>query len=238
MSKIVAMIPARLGSQRIPKKNLRLINGEPLIAYCIKAIKECSLVDEIYINSEADIFGSIAEDYGINFYKRPAELASNAANNDSFVIDFMNNVEGDILLQLLPTSPLITGEEIAAFIKSMRDGNFETMVSVVNHKIAALFEGKEINFSRIEPHISSQNMVPVQTYATVLMAWTYQTFKENMSEYGFAYHGCKTKIGYFPLAGLSTIDVDYEEDFTLAEVALTYQTMQKEKVPVYYGEQQ
>ena len=60
--KKVAMIPARLGSKRVPKKNLRLILGKPLIAYIIEAAKASNAFDEIYINSEADIFGEIAEE--------------------------------------------------------------------------------------------------------------------------------------------------------------------------------
>jgi len=49
------MIPARLGSKRIEKKNIRLLNGAPLINYIIEAAKDAGCFDEIYINSEADI---------------------------------------------------------------------------------------------------------------------------------------------------------------------------------------
>ena len=50
--KIIGMIPARLGSKRVKKKNLRLIDGVPLIQYIINAAKNSSYLDEIYINSE------------------------------------------------------------------------------------------------------------------------------------------------------------------------------------------
>jgi CMP-N-acetylneuraminic acid synthetase/quercetin dioxygenase-like cupin family protein len=235
MTKTVAMIPARLGSQRVPQKNLRLLGGKPLIAYIIEAAKQADVFDEIYINSEADIFGDLALEYGVRFYKRPAALASNEANNDSFLLDFIQNVKADVHCQLLPTSPLITPVEIRDFLAAMKDGQYECMVSVVNHQIAALFNGKPVNFSLCDPHRSSQTMTPVQTYATVLMAWTAESFLRNTRNHGGAYHGGDGKIGYFPLKGLSTIDIDHEEDFTLAEVALEFVRSGKQYKKEYWA---
>ena len=232
--KVIAMIPARLGSQRVSRKNLRLINGKPLISYVVESAKKADCFDEIYINSEADIFGEIASNLGVKFYKRNPDLASNTSINDEFAIDFINNTDGDILIQLLPTSPLITDEEILRFVKEMLRSKFDTLISVNNHQIAAIYNNQPINFELMEPHRSSQEMIPIQSYATVLMGWAYKKFKENMKKFGFAYHGADGKTGYFPISGLSTIDIDNEEDFALAEVALTYRQQKSNKVPEYF----
>ena len=61
------MVPARLGSKRVKKKNLRLIDGIPLIQHIINAAKESTLINEIYINSESAQFKDIAEQSGIKF---------------------------------------------------------------------------------------------------------------------------------------------------------------------------
>lgn len=216
------MIPARIGSKRVPKKNLRLINGKPLISYSIDAAIESGIFDEIYINSDAEIFGKIADMKGIKFYKRPEKLGSDSTNNDEFVSDFISKIHGDILIQLLPTSPLITPKEINEFVTNMIDGKFDTMISVVNNQIACIYNNKPVNFKLLEPHISSQLMIPVQAYATVLMGWSYKSFKSNMQKFGFAYHGADSKIGYHTLKGLSEIDIDNEEDFKLAEIAIKF----------------
>lgn len=237
MSKIIAMIPARLGSQRVPKKNLRLLNGKPLIAHSIESAKGSGVFDEIYVNSEADVFGEIAEEYGIRFYQRPAGLASNATINDEFAVDFIKNVSGDILVQLLPTSPLITPDEIRGFVCHMEEGGYDTLVSVEDHQIACIYEGRPVNFKLTESHRSSQAMVSVQSYATVLMAWTYKSFLENMEKHGCAYHGGTGSVGYYVIKGLSTIDVDNEEDFELAEVALQYRDNPKQHTKKYYESQ-
>lgn len=237
MKKIIAMIPARLGSKRVPKKNLRLLNGKPLIAYAVEAAKASGAFSEIYINSEADIFSKIAAEYGVRFYKRPEALASDETINDEFVLDFVKNIPGDILIQLLPTSPLITPEEIKDFIQKMQQGSYNTFVSVNDHQIACVYQGRPINFSLTEPHRSSQGMLAVQSYATVLMGWTYQNFLENIKKHGCAYHGGSGKTGYYILKGLSTIDIDNEEDFALAEVALEYRNNPRTQKKEYYSEQ-
>jgi len=233
--KIVAMIPARLGSKRVTKKNLRLLNGRPLISYNIETAVKSGIFDEVYVNSEAEIFSEVAKTYGAKFYKRPEELSTDSTNNDQFALDFINNISGDILIQLLPTSPLITVVEIREFVDYMLSNEFDTLVSTVNHQIAGIFKDSPINFKTLETHIPSQDMSPVATYATVLMGWKYSNFINNMKNLGFAYHGGKGKIGYFPIKGLSTIDIDNEEDFRMAEVAIQMQSNNELPKPEYYG---
>ena len=73
--KIVAMIPARLGSTRVKNKNLRLINNKPLIQYIIDSAKKSELLNDIYVNSESTKFKEISNRSGIKFYQRSEELA-------------------------------------------------------------------------------------------------------------------------------------------------------------------
>ena len=83
-NKIIAMIPARLGSKRVPKKNIRLLNGIPLISYIIRAVKKAGCFDEIYVNTESEVIGKLAIKEGVKFYKRPHALSSDFATNDDF----------------------------------------------------------------------------------------------------------------------------------------------------------
>lgn len=237
MKKIICMIPARLGSKRVPKKNLRYLKDKPLIAYVIESAKKSGVFSEIYINSEADVFSEIAKDYGVSFYKRNPEFSTDRSNNDEFAYDFILNTSGDILIQLLPTSPLITSDEIKDFVNKMVEHNQETFVSVVNHQIACVKGNDSLNFSYDESHRSSQEMQPISSYATVLMGWTYDSFKKNMQEKGFAYHGTKGKVGFYQIKGLSTIDIDNEEDFDLAEAAIECRDMKQHKGVKYYDDE-
>tara|TARA_B110000008_G_C16978790_1_gene567360 strand:- start:2791 stop:3900 length:1110 start_codon:yes stop_codon:yes gene_type:complete len=228
------MIPARLGSKRIKNKNLRLIDGIPLIQYIINAAKKSQFLDEIYLNSESSLFKPIARESGINFYKRPEHLSSDEATNDDFALDFIKSVDCDILIQLLATSPFLTSEEIDAFIKAMVKDDFETMISVADVKIECIYKGVPINFKQNKHTPPSQLLEPIRSYACSLMGWKTQKFKENISNFNAAYHGGDGKIGFHQLKGYSTIDIDNEEDFLLAE-AVALSLKNKQSSPQYFS---
>lgn len=232
--KIVAMIPARMGSKRVKSKNIRLIGGKPLIEYVLETISKVDIFDEIYVNSEDDIFAGLAKKHGAKFYQRPEHLSSDTATNDEFAHDFVQNVECDVLIQVLPTSPFITKEEIDAFVKMMIDEKLETLVSVKHNQIASLYNGEALNFNKLAKNPPSQTMTPVMSYATALMGWEVNRYNENIKQHGVAYHGGDGKTGYFELRGLSTIDIDLEEDFRLVEAIAVAQLNMTDKEPEYY----
>jgi len=216
--KIVAMIPARMGSKRVPKKNLRKILGKKLIQYPIDAAKASGVFDEIYINSESDIFKEIAEKSGIKFHKRPEHLSSDSATNDDFTQEFINNVECDVIVQILSTSPFITPEEIREFVERIKIGDINTLISVKNVQIEAIYKNEPINFDPIGVTLPSQELEPIKAYACSLMAWTTKEYNENMKIHGAGYHGGDYPKDTFELKGFSTVDIDNEEDFDIAEV--------------------
>jgi len=215
--KILAMIPARLGSTRVKNKNLRLVNKKPLIQYIIDSAKKSKYLDDICINSEALIFKQLADHNNINFYKRDEELASDTATNDDFALDYINNVECDILIQLLATSPFLSPDDIDGFITKMIKDNFDTMISVSDVRIESIFKNKPINFDQKKQTPPSQMLEPVKAYACGIMGWKTENFVKNVEKYGAAYHGGDGKIGFYEIKGYSTVDIDNEEDFILAE---------------------
>jgi len=234
--KIVAMIPARIGSKRVQKKNLRLIDGKPLVAYIIETLKKVDIFDEIYLNADDLIFKKIADEYGVKFYHRDKRYATDKSTNDEFALDFMQNVDGDILLQVLPTSPLIEVAQIKKFTEYMLENSLETLISVEHKQIASLYENRCLNFDKYKKNPPSQEMIPIKAYATVLMGWEYKSFQKNMEKYGCAYHGGDSKTDYFQLQGLSTIDIDNEEDFLLAEAIIEAKNYKKSSKVAFYGE--
>ena len=227
------MIPARLGSTRVKNKNLRLINGKPLIQYIIDSAKKSKYLDEIYINSEAKIFEEISKNNKINFYKRNKELSTNTATNDDFTLDFFNSVKCDILIQLLPTSPFISSDEIDSFIEKMINDQYDTMISIKNIQIESIYKNKPINFNQKENSPPSQNLEPIKAYACGIMGWRPENFNNNIKKYSSGYHGGDGKIGYYELKGFSVVDIDNEEDFILAE-SISKTIDIKLSTPLYY----
>ena len=233
--KIIGMIPVRLGSTRVKNKNLRLIDGKPLVQYIIDAALGSNMLDEIYINSESTKFAGIAKKSSIKFYQRPEKLSLNESTNDDFVLDFISNVECDVLVQLLATSPFVTSKEIDSFIEAMLNRDFETMISVSNVQIECIYKNKPINFDQTKQTPPSQLLEPIKSYACSLMGWEVNRFKANVVKFNAAYHGGDGSIGFYELKGYSTIDIDHEEDFLLAEAVSL--ALKKENVePKYYDQ--
>ena len=235
--KTVCMIPARSGSQRIKKKNLRLIDGKPLISYVLKTLKDINIFDDVYINSEDEMFENIAKEFNTKFYKRDANLSSDSATNDQFALDFINKIKCDLLIQVLPTSPFITKEDILKFVSKFQDTNLETLISVKKNQIACIYLNSPVNFDKNKVNPPSQTMEPIFSYATSLMGWKTKSFIENMSKFGSGYHGGNGKINYYELKGISTIDIDEEEDFILAEqIILSKKFLNNSQIKRYYDD--
>lgn len=232
--KIIAMIPARLGSTRIKNKNIRLLGNKPLIQHIADNAKQSKILNDIYINSENLIFKEISNNLNIKFYHRPENLSTDEATNDDFALNFLKNIECDILIQLLPTSPFLTTQEIDNFILEMLDKDFDTLISTKEVKIEAIFKNKPLNFNQLRQTPPSQLLEPIKAYACGIMGWKSKNFISNMKKYKAAYHGGEGKIGFYNLKGLSLIDIDNEEDFQLANLTLSLLNT-KNQEPKYFS---
>ncbi len=233
MSKIVAMIPARMGSKRVKKKNIRLLNGKPMVQYVIDAAKESGCFDEIWVNSESEVLEKISAQSGVKFYKRPHELCTDNVGSDLFVYDFIKNVECSTIVQILPTSPFITAEVIKHFVES--GTSVDTLVSTTPVRIECVFDDKPINFEQSEPTPPSQDLVPIEAYACSLMLWKTKSYMSNMEKYGCAYHGPEGSRSTFQITGFAALDIDEEHDFILAEmIAKSLESTQQP--PRYYDD--
>ena len=106
----VGIIPARGGSKRLPNKNLKLLNGKPLITHTIEQAKKSKL-DEVYVSSENTEILVTAEGCGCNWIRRPKEFATDTSSTIETVkhaVNFLENVAKvyfDAILILQPTSP-------------------------------------------------------------------------------------------------------------------------------------
>jgi len=116
--KILCVIPGRAGSKGVRHKNTRMINGEPLIAFAIKAAKRSTYIDRLIVSSEDDEILSIAKDLKIDIpFKRPKELAADTSPLISVVQHAYNFFKEqkqyfDAVVCLQPTCPFVKTETI------------------------------------------------------------------------------------------------------------------------------
>lgn len=104
---IIAIILARGGSKGIPRKNIRLLNGKPLMAYTIEAAKRCSLIDRVIVSSDDEEISNIAREYGAETpFKRPDELAADSVSPEpvlKYIVEWLEineNYKTDIVIYL------------------------------------------------------------------------------------------------------------------------------------------
>ena len=120
MLEIISMIPARMGSKRLTAKNLRELDGQPLLARAVGKCLAAATFDEIWVNSEHEAFAEIAAAHGVGFHRRPAELASDTTTSEEFIDEFLQAHPCDLLVQVHSIAPLIEAARIRAFVASFK----------------------------------------------------------------------------------------------------------------------
>jgi CMP-N,N'-diacetyllegionaminic acid synthase len=117
--KILALIPARGGSKGIPRKNIRIFHGKPLIAWSIEAAREASAVCEVVVSTEDEEIAAVAKDFGANVpFIRPRHLSEDATSGMDPVFHALEILKGfDLVLLLQPTSPLRTALDIEDIVE-------------------------------------------------------------------------------------------------------------------------
>ncbi|MEW6482426.1 MAG: acylneuraminate cytidylyltransferase family protein [bacterium] len=103
---ILGVIPARGGSKGIPRKNIKLIAGKPLIAWTIEAAKRSKLLEKFVVSTEHPKIAEIARQYEAEVVDRPNELSTDEATTLSVLQDVLSKIEADTVVLLQPTSPI------------------------------------------------------------------------------------------------------------------------------------
>lgn len=141
--KILAVIPARGGSKRLPGKNIKDLCGKPLIAWTIDSALKSNLFDEVMVNTDDIEIAEISKGYGATVpFIRSTELATDTASSMDVVIQTVNfylenEKNFDIVLLLQPTSPLRTSQDIINAINLYLEKNANSVLSVceVDHPV-------------------------------------------------------------------------------------------------------
>lgn len=217
MRKILAMIPARIGSQRLPAKNLALLDGKPLISYAIASALESGAFSGVYVNGDHQVFGKIAARYGARFYLRPAELGSSQTKSDDVVYDFIKAWQPDVLAWVNSTSPLQTAKDVEQIVRHFEQENLDTLFTVRDYQVHALCD-EPINYSETGQFALTQDLKPVRLFIYSVMMWRASTFVAQYEKSGCGFFS--GKVGYYPLGLDASVIIKRAEDLEFAEMIL------------------
>jgi CMP-N,N'-diacetyllegionaminic acid synthase len=130
--RIMAIIPARGGSKGVPRKNVRVVGGKPLIAWTIEEAKKSKYIDRLILSSDDSEIIRITQSWGCEVpFVRPAELSQDETPGIAPVLHALEAVNGyDYVVLLQPTSPLRSVIDIDSCIETMVQKNAKSCVSV------------------------------------------------------------------------------------------------------------
>jgi CMP-N,N'-diacetyllegionaminic acid synthase len=129
---VVALIPARGGSKGIPRKNLALVAGKPLLRWSIDAARGAASVSRVVVSTDDDEIAAEAERAGADVVRRPAELAADETPMADVVLHALGELGSiDVLVLLQPTSPLRRAEHVDAAVALLADTGADGILSVV-----------------------------------------------------------------------------------------------------------
>jgi len=134
---VLCIIPARGGSKGIPKKNIKLLAGKPLIAHTIEIAKKSNRITKIVVSTDDDEIKEISKKYGAEVIKRPAEISGDFASSESALLHVLEELKKedyvpDLIVFLQCTSPLTTFEDIDGTINVLENKNADTAFAAVD----------------------------------------------------------------------------------------------------------
>lgn len=221
--KNIAIIPARSGSKGLKDKNIRLLNGKPLMGYSIEAALDSGIFDAVMVSTDSEKYAEIAEKYGAEVpFLRSEELASDTATSRDVILDVLNRYEAsgktfDTFALLQPTSPLRTAGDIINAYDIFTQKKACAVVGVTETEHSPLLcgtlptDGSMDGF--IKPEAKDKPRQTLDTY-----------YRINGAMY-IASVGCYRKWGDFYrercyayiMGGEVSVDIDCEMDFRMAE---------------------
>lgn len=222
----IAIIPARSGSKGLKNKNIKLLNGKPLIAYSIEAAYKCKMFETVMLSTDSEEYAEIGKKYGADVpFLRSKEMSSDTAGSWDTVKEVLYNYEKrgkkfDTVALLQPTSPLRTPQDIMRGYELMNQKNADSITAVCEMDHSPLWSNTLAedlsmkNFEKDEYKNLGRQQLP--TYYRINGALYLR--KIQYGENGI----CLLEKNEYALImeRAKSIDIDTELDFKMAEIIL------------------
>ena len=221
--KILAIIPARGGSKGIPRKNIRLLAGRPLIVHTIEQALKSKYLDKVIVSTDDQEIEEISKKYRAKVVKRPEELAEDSTLMlpvMEHVVSYLENNENykpDIIVLLQPTSPFRQVQHIDEAIDKFLKENYDSLLSVCpfhefiwrkkrNTAFSINYDFKKrVNKQDKEPEYRENGAIYISKYDVLIK-------RHNLLD---------NEVGLYIMPEENSVNIDTEFDFWLCEQILT-----------------
>lgn len=220
---LLAVIPAREGSKRVPKKNIQLLGNKPLVAWTIESAKNASSIEEILVSTDSQEILEICKLHGyFNNYIRPGNLATDATNQflviqHAIEYYFIQGIEFENVVLLQPTSPFRTGQLIDQVYQEFKKKKYDALISVSLSDTPKqwtnfLPEDKSLSNFIDEDYVGMQSQELGKTYKFDGALYFYNV-KRLLEEKKLIF---KNNIYAYILDGHESLDIDNQMDLDFA----------------------
>jgi regulator of RNase E activity RraA/CMP-N-acetylneuraminic acid synthetase len=208
MTKIVAFVPAKGSSDRVPNKNLSVLDGEYLFKRKLRQLLNCKLIDEVYLDTDSDEMAQLVSDLNVGHLKRPKALSTNATDGHELFAWECSQVNADIYIQALCTAPFVSAETISRGLEQLLSSDDkDSLIAVSTTKLYLWEDGRpSYGFGRIP----NSEELPVQTIESMSLYMVKKTSLYTGKRFG-------AKPIFLELDPIENIDVNWPEDLVLAE---------------------
>lgn len=214
--KVVALMPMKGHSERIPEKNLKLFRGKPLYQIVLNELLRSKFIDKIIVNTDSDsISESIAREYGsaVVIHARPGALCGDMVSMNRIIEHDIEMEPADLYIQTHSTNPLMRIETLDEAIEKMQDvkSNHDSIFSVT--RMNTRLYDKQGNPYNHDPEklLRTQDLDPIYEENSNFYIFTKESFKNAGNK----------RIGVNPLMfeidKLEAVDIDEPQDFIIAE---------------------
>ncbi len=224
----LAVITARSGSKGIKNKNIRQLNGKPLIAYTIESALQSHYIDEVMVSTDSDVYADIAKKFGaVVPFLRSNRNSEDMSKSVDVLLEVLDEYEKrekyfDNIVMLQPTSPLRTYKNLNEAFDLFYEKNADSVVSVCECEHSPLLSGilpddwSLFEFIKSENNLRRQELQKFYRLNGAIYISKVTTLKKLGSFYG------KNSYAYI-MKQSESIDIDTELDFEYADFLLKRQ---------------
>lgn len=206
--KVIAFLPVKGSSERIENKNIKLLDGKPLFLHTLEKLMECDFIDEVYLDSESELIFDIASVTGVQKLIRDPKFATNKTDGHELFYNEARQIQGDIYIQILATSPFIDKNTIKKAIQVLKENTeYDSVVLVKKEKQYKWNDGKpSYNLEKIPNSIDLPDTIVETMGLYVTRAQVALDLKRRIG----------SKPYLLEAQPIEAIDVNFPEDFDLA----------------------
>lgn len=216
----LAIIPARGGSKGIPGKNIMEFGGKPLVAWSIEQAERSCLITDWLISTDCPNVKSAADNMGFSVFGRPPEISGDNSNVNEAIAHSLENARFDVfdreeylpdlVVMLNPTSPCRQPDDIDNAIRTLIDGNFDSVFSACEVKGFTWQDGKPLNYDPLNRPMRQDLESPVLEENGSIYVFRRELFERTGNYLG-------GKIGTYMMHRLDSFQIDEPGDIEVME---------------------